>query len=64
MTDDELAAWLVDCRGRTSADARLEDAFCRLAERCKRAEKERDLRRLESLIREHGATALREALRR
>ncbi len=61
MTDQELQEWLtdIDCGCQPTGEA-----FRRLARRCVEAEQERDLRRLESLIREYGSTAVREALAR
>ena len=63
MTDAELAAWVQDCRDRVSPDRKLEEAFLALAARYRDLEEEVILRRLESLVRESGAMAVREALR-
>ena len=61
ITDTDLAEWLVDIESGCQPTA---EAFRALVERCRRAEEERNWRRLAMLVEEHGIAAVREAFSR
>ena len=65
ITDADIDAWLVDLRSGCgpAGEPPLAEVFAEVVRRMRAAEQERDLRRLESLILEYGADAVRETAR-